>query len=157
MLLDERHQVGRVGYRRHKKKVPVVTVGHTFAARVGGWYNPSEYWGEFLTQPFTFRRSPQNEADGNAIMITSSRRGKFLGYLSKELGAILTSLVKSKQCAISGVAGLITIEISRDAKLLDNAVKYLEWLEASLIRYRDSVSPDHLPVCPVSTEDLANM
>ena len=81
ILMDERHQVGRVGYWFHRKKVPVVTVGHDFAIQEGGWASQEEYWGEFLTKPFRFRCSPENPMDSNAIMITSSPRGKFLGFL----------------------------------------------------------------------------
>ena len=154
VLLDERHQVGRIGYRMHRGKVPVVTVGHKFALEVGGWYNSSEYWGEFLTQSFAFRRSPENEADKNAIMITSARRKKFLGYLSRELSSIIAPLADSGLCGLSGFAGHITVEISKKANLSVNARQYLEWLEESLRLYKDGISPDELPACPISPEDM---
>ena len=151
--MDERHQVGRVGYRCHRKKVPVVTVGHAFAIRAGDWASPEEYWGEFLTKAFKFHRSPGNPIDPNAIVITSSR-GKFLGFLSKELGAILSPLAAEGACALFGVAGHITVEIAEDGNLSREGALYLEWLERALEEYNGGAMPANLPPCPIDPADL---
>ena len=154
ILADERHQRGRVGYRFHRGLVPVVTVGHSFAIDNGDWFSPDEYWGAFLTKPFKFRRSPENSTDKNAIMVTSLPTGKFLGFLSRELGSILSPLADEGACAIFGVAGHITVEIAEWAKVSEEAKAYLEWLEDFLLKYQGGKHPKDLPRCPVSLSDL---
>ena len=153
-LLDERQQEGCIGRRRRKRKIPVATVGHAFALSVGEWRSSSERWGEFLTQPLKLRRSPKNAKDRSAIMITSPKGGKFLGYLSKELAAILSPLAGSKTCALAGKAGLIEIQIAEDANVSKSAEKRLERLETALTQRRDGVDPESLPSCPVSMEGI---
>ena len=58
LFKDERHQTGRIGYRRLKTKVPVVIVGHSFAIQVGAWASEAEYGVLILTKPYKLRRSP---------------------------------------------------------------------------------------------------
>ena len=143
-----------MGYRCHRKKVPVVTVGHALAIQSGNWASLNEYWGALLTKPFKFRRSPENPTDPNAIMITSSPRGKFLGFLSKELGAILSPLAAEGACALYGVAGHITVEIAEWGNISREGALYLEWLESSLEEYRQGRMPEDLPSCPINVADL---
>ena len=45
ILLDGRHQVGRVGYRLDRHLVPVFTVGDSFAVDNGVWASSEEHWG----------------------------------------------------------------------------------------------------------------
>ena len=153
--MDERHQVGRVGFRFHREQqVPVVRVGHSFAIENGGWVSPEEYWSEFLTKPFTFRRSPENPIDTNAIMVTSFPRGRFLGFLSKELGRILSPLVDEGECALFGTAGHISVEIAESADISSDAKLYLEWLEEALLEYHKGTKAELLPRCPLTAKKL---
>ena len=98
-----------------------------------------------------------NEFDKNAVILTSSSLGKFLSYLCRELSRIVSPLAASEKCAVFGVAGYITIEISERACISKAAEKYLACLEEALLTYKDGVSPDQLPLCPISQEELMQM
>ena len=102
-------------YRCHRKKVPVVTVGHDFAIGSDDLASSEECWGKVLTKPFRVLHSPDNPTDSNAILVTSASLRKLLGFLSKELGAILSHLAAQGACAIFGVAGHITVEVAERA------------------------------------------
>lgn len=153
ILLDERFQTRRVGYQVYQHLIPVVIVGHSLAIQAGDWASPEEYWGEFYTKPFKFRRAPRNPEDPNAIMVTSLR-GKFLGFLTRELASILSPLADKGVCAIFGVAGHISVEIAEGAIVSREAKMYLDWIEDFLSKYQDGKAPESLPQCPVSLKDL---
>ena len=155
LLRDERYQRHRVGYTNNKYQfLPAVSLGHRFAETLAR--NSDEYWGAFLTRPFTFRRSPQNSVDPNAIIICTENSNfphgfMFLGYLSRQIAACLAPILENDigSCALNGVAGAIQIEVRADCIATNSPeYRYLRWVEAVLELYREGVRPMDLPMCP---------
>ena len=86
-------------------------------------------------------------------MLTSLHRGKFLAFLSRELGHILSTLVDTGVCSIFGFAGHVSIEIA-GSNLSEKGELCVESLEDFLLKYQDGAKPELLPRCPVAFSEL---
>ena len=162
-LYDERYKRGRIGYSNSKwSRIPPVILGQEFAK--GYAQSEDEYWGAYLTRPFVFRRSPQNEADPNAIVVCTPRRESksgwmFLGYLSRHIARCLAPVWKHEEtaCAISGVAGMVQIEIKANCVDRDsNEWKYLKWIEECLAKHKEGTKLADLPMCSAEVQGWLN-